>query len=57
MIVDTDRITRAIIDTGCGPLAMEEGAACAQAWIEDEEGSRSRLGSVCRWIHSPGLLV
>ncbi len=46
MIVDTDRITQAIIGTGCGPLAMEEGAACAQAWIEDEEGFSDRIVAV-----------
>lgn len=34
--MDTERITEAIISTGAGPLALEEGAALAQSWIEEK---------------------
>jgi hypothetical protein len=32
-MIDTEKITQAIISTGAGPLAMEEGAALVEHWI------------------------
>jgi hypothetical protein len=46
MRVDTDRITEAILATGCGPLAMEEGAALADHWISSEICSDKKIVAV-----------
>jgi len=35
-MIDTEKVTEAIIGTGVSPLAIEEGAALAEAWIDDE---------------------
>lgn len=35
-MIDTEKITEAILATGCSPIAIEEGARYAEAWIEDE---------------------
>jgi len=33
-MIDSERITAAILETGVGPLALEEGAALVDKWIE-----------------------
>lgn len=46
MNIDNDRVTAAVIGTGCGPVSMEEGARLAEAWIEDESNFADRILAV-----------
>lgn len=44
--MNTNRITQAIIDTGCSPLALESGASLAEHWIEHYAADEDEIVAV-----------
>ena len=45
-MIDTDRLVQAALETGAGPLAVEEGTGLAEFWIEKGVGATDRIVAV-----------
>lgn len=50
-MIDRERVTKAVLETECSPLALEEGAGLVQAWIDryEEDKDDEILAVECGW--------